>query len=108
MKMRYPRKSVGSVPSVMVYAALAISSIHRSNLTNVLREVPVMPFRIRGAVAAVAVEHILGFLKDHSARLPGLFIMLVHIANIDVQALRHTAEPLRILIIRTGASHHDD
>src|SRR2546425_11741742 len=59
---------------------------------DLLREVPLMPFRILGAIAAVAVKRVCGFFQDLSARLPGAFKMLVHIVDADVEVLCCLAE----------------
>src|SRR2546422_7589686 len=71
------------------------------------REVPLMPFRILGAIAAVAVKRVCGVFKDLSARLPGAFKMLVHIFDLCVEGLCCLAEPLRILLLPAWVSHHD-
>src|SRR2546422_8065542 len=73
---------------------------------DLLREVPLMPFRILGAIAAVAVKRVCGVFKDLSARLPGAFKMLVHIFDVDVEVLCCLAEPLRMLFIRGWGSLH--
>ena len=67
-----------------------------------------MPFRIGRAISPRAVGRALRLLDDRSTRLPGSFRMLVDIVHIYVEALRHLAETLRVPILRTRKSHHDE
>lgn len=46
-----------------------------------LREIPVVAFRIGGGVAAIAVELVRGFIEDHRTCLLGAKAVLVHIIH---------------------------
>src|SRR2546426_8904832 len=74
---------------------------------DLLREVPLMPFRILGAIAAVAVKRVGGVFQDLSARPPGAFKMLFPIVDIAVEGLCCLAEPLPILLLRAPVSPLD-
>src|SRR5258708_26282375 len=74
---------------------------------NLLRKIPLMTFRILGAVTAMTILSVRGLLEDMSARFPGALKVLVNILDIDVKALRGLAEPLRVAITAAWAPHHD-
>src|ERR1044071_3034302 len=67
-----------------------------------------MTLRIFRAVAAVAVEFIVWSLEDLRPGLLRPREMFIHVADVDVQTLCRLSEPLRVFVLRAGASHHDD
>src|SRR5258706_9133904 len=79
----------------------------RFGTANLLREVPLMSFRIFSAITAMAISRIRGLLEDHSAGFLRTLEMFVHVLHIDVQALCRLAEPLRVPIPGSGTPHHD-
>src|SRR6266702_6966662 len=105
-RVGYSRKTFPAPP--VVHLLRPSSRVLSGPGFELLREVPLMPFRILGAIAPVAVKRVFRLFKDLSARLLGAFKMLVHIVDIDVEALCRVAEPLRIPILRARISHHDE
>ena len=65
-----------------------------------LRKIPLVPLRILGAVAAVAVELVFGFVENLRAGLLRSPEMLIHIVHEHVEALGHLAELARVPRVR--------
>src|ERR1700730_6999648 len=66
-----------------------------------------MTLRILRAVTTLPVKPIFRLLENLCARFFGALEMLIHIWDIDVEALRGLAQPFRVSIFCAGISHHD-
>src|ERR1041384_778606 len=73
---------------------------------NMLSEIPLMTFRVFGAIAAVSVELVLRLLDDLRPCLFCRVVMLVHIVDYDVKALGYLPEVFRVLIVWSRVAHH--
>jgi hypothetical protein len=77
-------------------------------VSNVLREVPDMTFRILDAIATVSVSLIGRLLDDRPARLLAAPMVRIHVVDVDVEILRLLAEFLGVPVPGSGVAHHDN
>src|SRR5882672_8505528 len=78
------------------------------DIPHMLRERPLMTFRIFRRIPPVAIEGVCGFFKNLCSVLCCPREVLVHFVYSDVHHLRDSAELFGVFELRSGATHHED